>query len=344
MHRGRCHIGAALAAAAMAMAACGGSTDRSSPVDGSAGGSGHREVVHAAGTTDIPADIDRIVALDQPAALNALSLGVAPAVVLAGFQAQPEAEEILASYGIETEAYSVAQPTLEAVAAAQPDLIIGSGHPATIAAYDQYTAIAPTVIIPFSTDWHDQLSVTAAALDRSHEADALTARIDQRADDLQAAITDRGLDNSSISVIGSIRGGPFAFPNSGLAGRLLTRLGLARPAIQDVEVAPDQGFVTFSSERLLDHDADTLITVTGAVYDTTETITRSPLYQQLHAVETNDDYQVSGDMWLGAAPFAAAWILDDLTHILAHEQQPPTTAATERWNTLIATDQTPAQP
>jgi ABC-type Fe3+-hydroxamate transport system substrate-binding protein len=110
---------------------------------------------------------------------------------------------------------------------------------------------------------------------------------------------------------------------------------------QDVEVPADQGFVTFSAERLLDHDADTLITVAGAVYDTEETITASPLYPRLHAVEDDHDYQVSGDMWLGAAPFAAAWIVDDLTRILIDERQPPTAAATERWTTLVSTGHRP---
>jgi ABC-type Fe3+-hydroxamate transport system substrate-binding protein len=333
--------GAALVVAAVALAACGGGADRGPSDEGAGSGelSSGREVVHAAGTTDVPADVDRVVALDQPAALNALSLGVEPAVVLAGFQAQPEAEEILASYDIATEPYSVAEPALEAVAAAQPDLVLGSGHPATIAAYDRYSAIAPTVVIPFSADWHDQLSVTAAALDRQDEADALGARIDRRLHDLQDAIADRHLDGTSISVVGSIRGGPFAFPNSGLAGQLLAELGTTRPPAQDVEVDPDQGFVTFSAERLLDHDADTLITVTGAVYDTNETITGTPLYQRLHAVEEDRDYQVAGDIWLGAAPFAAAWILDDLTDILIHQRQ-PSSASAERWNTLVPADRT----
>lgn len=307
-------------------------------VDATDDGGDPRPVRHAAGTTEVPADVDQVVALDQPAALNALSLEVEPAVVLAGFQAQPGADEILAGHDIATEPYSVAQPSLETVAAARPDLILASGHPSTIAAYEQYSAIAPTVVIPFSTDWHDQLAVAAAALHRADEADALAARIDRRIDDLRDTIARHDLDGTTISVIGSIRGDPFAFPNSGLAGRLLTQLGLARPPAQDIEVAADRGFIMFSPERLVDHDADTLITVTGAVYDTAETITGSPLYPHLDAVDRGDDFRVSGDMWLGAFPFAAAWIVDDLDHILIHEEQPDTAAALDRWDALLHTD------
>jgi hypothetical protein len=40
---------------------------------------------------------------------------------------------------------------------------------------------------------------------------------------------------------------------------------------------------------------------------------------------------------LGAAPFDAAWILDDLAHILVHRRQPPAASA-ERWNTLVTPD------
>lgn len=327
-------LAAVVALATLAVTACGGEADRDSSAEGPAG----RRVVHAAGTTTVPAEIGRVVALDQPAALGALSLGVRPARVLAGFQAQPVADEILAGYDIATEPYSLAQPSLERVARARPDLIIGSGHPRTIAAYDQYTAIAPTVVVPFSTDWRDQLSVTAAALGRRDQAEALAARIDRQARQLRDAIAGRGLDGTSVSVIGSIRGEPFAFPNSGPAGRLLAQLGLTRPPAQDVEVASDQGFVTFSTERLPDHDADVLVTVTGAVYDTEETITRSPLYRRLDAVEQDRVYRASGDVWLGAAPFAAAWILDDLSHILLDHEQAPATPVFERWRTLITAD------
>jgi hypothetical protein len=46
-------------------------------------------------------------------------------------------------------------------------------------------------------------------------------------------------------------------------------------------------------------------------------------------------YRVSGDVWLGAAPFAAAWIHDDLDQILLHDRQPPLTDAPTRWSELV---------
>jgi hypothetical protein len=39
---------------------------------------------------------------------------------------------------------------------------------------------------------------------------------------------------------------------------------------------------------------------------------------------------------LGVAPFDAAWILDDLAHILVRQRQPPGASA-ERWNALVST-------
>jgi iron complex transport system substrate-binding protein len=291
-------------------------------------------VAASPGELQSSSDDRRVVALDQPAALNALSLGVEPSLVFAGFGSQPELEEILASHDIPLQPFTISEPSLEAVAAARPDLIIGSGHPVTTAAYDDYSAIAPTVVIPFVADWRAQLDAVAAGLDRQDEADRLAAYIDERMDALRRALVDRGVDGKTVSVIGSIPGEPFAFPGSGLAGRLLTQLGLARPPAEDVEVPAQQGIVAFSLERLTDHDADTLITVTGAVYDTEAVITTSPLYAALGAVGRGRAFQVSGDIWLGAFPFAAAWMLGDLEDILL-DDRPAGGTALERWSMLV---------
>jgi len=99
-------------------------------------------------------------------------------------------------------------------------------------------------------------------------------------------------------------------------------------------VPAQQGIVAFSLERLTDHDADTLITVTGAVYDTEAVITTSPLYAALGAVGRGRAFQVSGDMWLGAFPFAAAWMLGDLEDILL-DDRPAGGTALERWSMLV---------
>lgn len=315
--------------------ACGGGDDSGDSTGGEGSPGGSHVVSHAAGRTEVPTEIGRLVALDQPAALNAIALGVEPAVVYAGFQSQPALDEILASYDITPEPLSLASPSFEAVAGARPDLVLGSGHPGTIASYDTYSEIAPTVVVPFAADWRRQLDVTAQALGRGEDADRLVAQVDQRIDELRAAFAERGVAGTTVSVVGSIRDQPFAFPRSGLAGRLLDDLGLARPAAQDVDVAADQGFVLFSPERLTEHDADVLVTVADAAYDTDQVITTSPLYDGLHAVRADRVFRASADMWLGALPFAAVWIVEDLATILLHDDQPDTTNALERWRALV---------
>lgn len=294
---------------------------------------GPRTVVHAAGTTEIPAGVERVVVLDQAAALDALALGVEPAVAFAGFGSQPPLDEIIATYpDVEVEPYAVLAPSVEAVAAAAPDLILASGHPSTIATYDAYRSIAPTVVIPYDADWRDQLDVAAAALGREARGAEVAAVIEHAVAALRDAVAADGLAGTTVSVLAARGGTPYAFPTSGLAGQLLADIGVDRPAAQQVPATGPVPFIPFSVEALADHDADVLILLDSAATDTDEVIVAAPLYPTLGAVTAGRAYAVDGDMWLGASPFSALWMAQDLTSILVDHRAPDHLGgAVERW-------------
>lgn len=298
--------------------------------------SGPRTVVHAAGTTEIPANVDRVVVLDQAAALDALVLGVEPAVAFAGFGAQPPLDEIIAGHpDVTVEPYAVLDPDVEAVAAARPDLILASGHATTIATYDSYPALAPTVVVPYDADWQSQLDVVATALGRdqrgSEVADVIEGAVAQLHDDL----AEQDLAGTTISVLGSRGGTPYAFPTSGLPGHLLDDIGTARPAAQQHPADDPASLIMFSPETLADHDADVLILLDSAAADTEQVIIESPLFPTLGAVRAGHDDTVNADMWLGASPFSAFWITQDLTSILIDGRAPDQLGTPlDRWRAI----------
>ncbi len=136
-------------------------TPAASPV---ASGAWPRTISHAMGDTVIPAQPQRVVAASDYIDLDyLLALGVAP--VAYGFTnawgsgAMPwqEAAADIPSFDV-----SVGDPDLEAIVGAAPDLILAM--PSEQAVYDQLSAIAPTVILPWDAEWRTALTLAATAL------------------------------------------------------------------------------------------------------------------------------------------------------------------------------------
>ncbi|WP_280455844.1 Fe2+-enterobactin ABC transporter substrate-binding protein [Nocardia brasiliensis] len=82
---------------------------------------------------------------------------------------------------------------LEFIAAQQPDLIIGGGqgYPGqqSLQAYDQLSAIAPTVLVPTTlNNWQDQLKVVAETIGRADKVDTLITAYRDRVAKVRSAI------------------------------------------------------------------------------------------------------------------------------------------------------------
>lgn len=83
---------------------------------------------------------------------------------------------------------------IEAIAQAEPDLIIGGGqgYSAILAndAYDQLAAIAPTVLIPSTvTTWQGELAAVADAAGESDKVDSLLQAYEDKVADVRDSIT-----------------------------------------------------------------------------------------------------------------------------------------------------------
>lgn len=250
------------------------------------------------------ADPGVVVALDDFAALNALSLGVRPDVVFDVFGYETS-KAIWADQGITPVPYG-SELDVEKVIAAKPDLILGVSIPTTVSQKATLEKVAPTTILDYTADWRTQLTQTAQALGRVPQAETVGKRIDA---DLATLKKDLGAGRV-VSVL-SYSEGVYSVPEKSGLGSLLRDAGLDRPAAQKVVKEATTPFIDVSLEKLTDHDGEAVFLMTGGAYDP-KPITGSPLWNRLAAVGAGKVYEVSAETWFGSSPFAVDWVIDDL--------------------------------
>ncbi len=168
--------GGLLGAAALGLAACGSSADSASGTATTT--SGTRTIDTAKGSVTIPASPQRIVAIQPSATATLYDVGLTPVGVY-----DDGAEYISPRYRTAWTAApkvgSNGEIDLEKIAAASPDLIIGTDYPWNTDSYAKLTAIAPTVIAPVTT-WQATAHTVADAGNRLDRLTALQARLTAR--------------------------------------------------------------------------------------------------------------------------------------------------------------------
>ena len=115
--------------------------------------------------------------LDSLVALDVIPVGATESGAAAGFPDYlPDQLEETESVG------ETMDPNIEKIASLEPDLIIGAKvrHEEI---YEQLSAIAPTVYSEGSgTNWQEQATITAAAVNKSDEMEEQIAALDERAE------------------------------------------------------------------------------------------------------------------------------------------------------------------
>src|SRR3954454_16080972 len=229
----------------------------------------------------------RVVALGWGDAETALALGVQPvgASDWLGFGGEgvgPWAEGL---YDEAPEIIDTLEPSYEAIAALQPDLILDTKSPATQDRYDQLSAIAPAVGQPAGADPYltfpaDQLQMIGAALGKSDQAAALQDQVDQAFTDAAAAHPE--FAGKSVVVGSRTFEGYGAYVDGDTRVDFMTRLGFTNsPAVQ--ALAGDSFSVPISNEQLPLLDAD--LTVMFPIYIGADTITGDPLFASVPSVQ-----------------------------------------------------------
>lgn len=307
----RCHLAAAALVLVAVVAGCG--DDGGSQADQPA--ADVRSVEHAMGTTEVPDAPERVVVLDSSFLDAALALGVTPI-------GAPEASagfgmpEYLADRVPEIEVVGLTdQPSLEAVAALRPDLVLGAKvrHEDL---YDELSEIAPTVFSESSgTNWKDGLAVTAEALGAEDRAEELLGEYEARADEIGAAVGAEGMHVSMVRFLlpDEIRiYGPETF-----SGTVLSDVGfdLGDHAWDEYSMA------YVSAEQIGLVDADVVFSTSYGGTDGPDFAAAfgavERLWQVVPAVADGRQHWVEDDIWmLGIGPIGAGRILDDVEAML----------------------------
>lgn len=295
---------ALLAAAGLVVAGC---SSTSSAQDAPAPAA-ERSVEHARGTTEVPDRPERVVVLEPLELDTAVALGVTPvgaavASNVAGIPGYLGVGDAVRPVG------TVPEPDLEAIAALQPDLILGteSRHSAL---FDQLSGIAPTVFMATQSDpWQDNVRFVGAALGRASEADELLGEFRSRCDEIAAENTPgttanlvRPRDEATLSLYG-----PTSF-----AGSALECAGYAIPTRDwQGEIQVD-----ISPERVPEAAADHVFVPTTDVEDPAGTPTliagNPSAFPNVHLVDTS--YWISG-----VGPLGGRRVLDDIERIVEQD-------------------------
>lgn len=307
------------AAAALTLTACGGGD--APPDQEAAGGTAAedaafpRTVEHAMGTTEIPAEPERVVVLDTGELDSALSLGVTPV----GAVTTDVSEEFLSYLAEDAEGVEVvgtiAEPNLEEIAALEPDLILSNSvrHEDI---YDQLAQIAPTVFAADLGDtWKENFRLAAEALGREEEAEELLEDYEGQAAELGEAIGDPA--ETTVSPLRFVGGPIRAYQPESFIGTVLADIGLDHVDLPEGEIPT---FVELGAEEITQADADVILYSSYGTADESgeAAVVAGPLWPMLTAVQDGRAFHVEDDVfYTGIGLRAATLQLERLQELLA---------------------------
>lgn len=216
------------------------------------------------------------------------------------------------------------EPNLEAIAALEPDLIIGTSfrHNGMIADFEK---IAPTVIFnPYpedeKIDLYQEMTTTfneiAKAVDKEEEAKQVLADLDAKYAEAQEKIDAVNLQTKDV-ILTLAYTGPQApevrvFTPNSMASQIIEKIGL-----KNVHV-PDQfevyGSSTYNVEGLTKYeDANYLYIVqdNDNIYE--KQFKDNAVWKNLNFVKEDRLYDLGGDTWLYGGPLSAETLLNKIT-------------------------------
>lgn len=300
-------LAAVLTVFAAVLTAC-GSAERPS------GDAGSVTIAHKFGETAVPADPKRVVTVGWTDQDFVLPLGVVPVSTREfseNYDTLPWVQAATNGEGLRT--WGSDDIDFEAIAAAQPDLILAIYETVDRQTYDRLSQIAPTVIQSSDypdeeTPWNVQLLTTGKALGKEARAQELVDEVSGRIDAARTANPE--FDGKTVVVdFGPSQGGHYLLGENDPRRSLFTSLGFST---QDVV-----GDVSEEKLGLLDRD---ILFVNGG---SAQELLTSPAFARLDVVRdgrtlyTNFDSKLS-DALTYSGPDSLEYALDVLVPQLAN--------------------------
>lgn len=273
-------------------------------------------IEHLGGVTDVPRSVQRIVTMLGEEDLHAvLALGVVPVLSATwDWETSPFANQI-EPVGTKAE-YPL---DLEAVAAAQPDLIIGSD--AELEQYEQLSGIAPTVLLDrFEQSVDEHLRMVGLALGLEAEAERVIVEFERRVAEVAEQVAAGPLASASYGIAFKrvIEGELRIFGPESYSGRMLMQVGAAG-LIDPTPGGEENTFGdSFSTERLNILDpAQIIILIAHPEVPEGEAISDLPNWRLLPVVDADGPIvEVPRALWYIETALTRMLRLDDIERVL----------------------------
>lgn len=264
----------------------------------------------------------RVVALEWVYVENLLALGIQPVGVadIQGYKkfvnVEPSLDESVVDVGTRQE------PSLEAIAQLQPDLILGVElRHQTI--YDTLSAIARTLIfnpypITGNLNQLDEMQQTFRQIaDRLNRRDVAETVIQQMQTQLQTATTSiKNIQNPDFVLAQFSDNAPQMrlFTDNSMAAQILTAIGLKNAWKGENERF---GFNTVWVEALPKVATANFIYIPAPNSIYQQQLQNHPVWRKLEFVQQNRLYAIAPDTWLFGGPLSAQLLVDQLIKTFA---------------------------
>lgn len=284
----------------------------------------------ANGAIELDAPAEDVVALEWTYVEDLLAAGVQPvgAADVAGYEqwvdVQPALDASVTDVGDRQE------PSLESIAALDPDLIIGVQfrHEPIL---DQLEAIAPTVLFnPYpeldaGVSQFEEMTQTfttiAAAVGRSEQAETVLDQMQATFDEVGVELAAAQLDTQRFALAQGFTAEEAAtirmFTSNAMAVEIIENLGLENAWPGE----PDPfGFNTVDIEALTQvGDAHFLYVAQEEDNIFTGALADNPIWQDLEFVQQERIHPLGGDTWLFGGPLSAEVLARDVAEVLTAE-------------------------
>lgn len=286
------------------------------------GGTFPVRIDHAYGTTEIPAEPTRVIALGLSDQDPLLALGVTPVAVSQWYGDYPSATwpwaqdelggatPVVLNGGVRNEE----APPLEEIASLQPDLILSLYNGTTREQYDQLSRIAPTVVpdqqfTNFTITWQEATRATGEALGREQEAVGLVQRVEGRFAEA-AAQNPQFAGRTAVVAERFEPGASVVRSGNDVRARFFGGLGFTVPG-EIGGIAPDEyGEIDVSDELMSELSEDLLVWNIGASPEVRPEIENSPLHAALPVVQQGRVLWIEDPVVSGAFSWGTILSLD----------------------------------
>ncbi|MGD6832464.1 ABC transporter substrate-binding protein [Sutcliffiella halmapala] len=276
-------------------------------------------VEHAMGTAEIKGTPEKVVILTNEGTEALLAMGVKPVGAVQSWLGDTWYDHIKSDMeGVEVVGTESAV-NLEAIAALQPDLIIGNKLRQEDV-YEQLNAIAPTVFAEtLKGDWKENFALYSKALNKEEEGKKVMDDYDARVASISEEAGEGDKLQQEVSIVRFTAGDVRIYHKDSFSGVILDQLGFARPESQNVN---DFAEMNATKERIPAMDGDVLFhfsfeTGEGDATKLKEEWLEDPLFKNLEVAKAGNVHEVSDAVWNTAGGVIAAnLMLDDIEKII----------------------------